>query len=188
MKTLLKTVPIAILVMALASCVSQKGVVSNTNKAKADTEAVVSEVLHYQALAAMEDNEFVIQAKQFFYPNGKHAMQSSLDSYISMQGSEVVFKFDQNARRYMFLDRELISKDSQAQITKGKVMKNGDVQYVLTTKSSQRRIMCLTMLITLYKDSNECSVRIDIDNPASTNNITTIKGAVYPLNDSASVD
>lgn len=174
MKTLLKTLPIAILIVALASCAAQKIAVNNT----AETKAVVSQVLYDQALKALDERQFTIQAKEFYFPN---KIQASADSYISMQGDGVVVRFAPNIFPSSVRFAPLLIEDDIAKMTRGKVKKNGDAQFVLTLSGEYHGIQEYKALITLYHNSNNCVVRLE--NGRTGANVANFRAEVFPVRD-----
>ena len=76
MKTILKSLSIIILVVAMAGCAAQKG--GN----KADTFG--SEALYIQALKALKNRNFIIKIKEFYFPSD-NAPVNSKNSYVSLQ-------------------------------------------------------------------------------------------------------
>ena len=76
MKTILKSLSIIILVVAMAGCAAQKG--GN----KADTFG--SEALYIQALKALKNRNFIIKINEFYFPSDK-APVNSTNSYVTVQ-------------------------------------------------------------------------------------------------------
>lgn len=87
MKTILKSLSIIILVVAMAGCAAQKG--GN----KADTFG--SEALYIQALKALKNRNFIIKINEFYFPSDK-APVNSTNSYVSMQGNHAVIRMSQD--------------------------------------------------------------------------------------------
>lgn len=180
MKTLLKSLQITVLVMALASCATQKRVVNNTPEIK----AVVSQVQYDQALKALDEHQFIIKTKEFYFPRGNPRTKVSTDSYVSMQGSEAVMRLSPS----LFLGTPihyLNIMDSAAKITKGKVKKNGDAQFILEINGGHYWTG-YKLLITLYGNSNKCEARVNGGKFEMDNNFN-FKGEVYPFKDSIAV-
>ena len=64
MKTTLRISAGIMLIMALAGCAAQKGG-NNTVKSTAE------EVLYKQAIQALDERKFIIEATEFYFPGGK---------------------------------------------------------------------------------------------------------------------
>ena len=71
------------LIMALAGCAAQKGG-NNTGKSTAE------EVLYKQAIQALDERKFIIEATEFYFPGGKPPTKSETNSQIFMDGNKAV--------------------------------------------------------------------------------------------------
>lgn len=167
MKTILKSLSIIILVVAMAGCAAQKG--GN----KADTFG--SEALYIQALKALKNRNFIIKINEFYFPSDK-APVNSTNSYVSMQGSHAVIRMSQDFPSQIPSNRN--TESDNAEITKGSAKKNGDIQFHMLIKGAEKW-QDRELIIILYKNTNQCFVNINRGH--SGQNIVNFKGYVYPL-------
>lgn len=146
MKEILKLLPLVLFVIASTSCRTQKPV---DNK---------SQVLYQEASKALDEHRFILEAYEFYLPSDKSPVKYSSGSYISMYGSKALIKYSPdlappNPAGYLDI------KDDKAKITREKDSKKGDMHFTLSLKGDEhwknRKI-----LITLYKNTNECFVQI----------------------------
>ena len=86
MKTTLRISAGIMLIMALAGCAAQKGG-NNTGKSTAE------EVLYKQAIQALDERKFIIEATEFYFPGGKPPTKSETNSQIFMDGNKAVIRF-----------------------------------------------------------------------------------------------
>lgn len=167
MKTILKSLSIIILVVAMAGCAAQKG--GN----KADTFG--SEALYIQALKALKNRNFIIKINEFYFPSDK-APVNSTNSYVSMQGNHAVIRMSQDFPSQIPSNRN--TESDNAEITKGSAKKNGDIQFHMLIKGAEKW-QDRELIIILYKNTNQCFVNINRGH--SGQNIVNFKGYVYPL-------
>ena len=167
MKTILKSLSIIILVVAMAGCAAQKG--GN----KADTFG--SEALYIQALKALKNRNFIIKINEFYFPSDK-APVNSTNSYVSMQGSHAVIRMSQDFPSQIPSNRN--TESDNAEITKGTTKKNGDMQFSMKIKGGLPR-QSWEFLIVLYKNTNECFVQTNGGYDGT--NVINFKGHIYPL-------
>ncbi|MCD8275337.1 MAG: DUF4251 domain-containing protein [Alistipes sp.] len=168
MKTPPRILVLIILVMSVAGCAAQKGG-NNTGKSTAE------EMLYTQALKALEERNFIIKIDEFHFPSDKVPVNST-NSYVSMQGSHAVIRMSQDCPS-RFLSYQNTESDN-AEITKGSVKKNGDIQFHMLIKGAEKW-QDRELIIILYKNTNQCFVNINRGH--SGQNIVNFKGYVYPL-------
>lgn len=167
MRKLLRQLPLLALVIVLSSC--------QVKKQMADNPSVKSEILYQQALKALDEGMFIIEGEEFYFPSVKRPVKISRGSYISMQNPKAVINFTPDVfPKYPWT--WLIIEDNAAQLTKGKTKKNGDLQFHLKVEGNQEWLR-RNILITLYKGTNECFVRV---NNRAGSNLVDFKGKIYP--------
>ena len=170
MKTILKPLSIIILIMALAGCAAQK---SGNNPGKSTAE----EVLYKQAIQALGERKFIIEATEFYFPGDKPPTKSETNSHISMDGNKAVIRFSPDLFPRSPLDHWNIEDDA-AEITKGEHKKNGDIQFSMKIDGAQKW-QDKELIIILYKNTNACFVHVN--GGYSGHNIVDFKGHIYPL-------
>ena len=139
------------LALVLAGCAATKSA-SAPEPRSVDGDAA-SAALHEQALRALDARMFVIKGDEFYLPGDKIPVKQSPDSYISMQGTHAVIRSTW---------RTLNIEDDAAEMTLLKRKRNGDLQYrllIVGPQNAQDR----EVIVTLYKGSNKCFVRINKD-------------------------
>ena len=112
-----------------------------------------------EALQALADRSFTIEAEEFFLPESKSPVKSASGSYVSMLGNKGTIRFSRNVfPREVW--RRLNIEDDAAEITEMERKKNGDRQFYLKIAGPQageeREI-----ILTLYKDTNKCHARVN---------------------------
>lgn len=146
MKATIKIVAISILFLALSGCSAQK------RAAGADAAA-----LHAQAVQALAQRRFILEADEFFFPGSKTPV-AAVDSSISLAGDRAQVDFVQAVFPKENIDH-LRFTDSAAELSEEKARKNGDRLFCLRLRGGQnwqnRKIV-----ITLYADSNRCYVQV----------------------------
>lgn len=169
MKTALKLQPIIVLIIVFIGCQAPKTVI--------DIKKAESEVLYNQAFKALEERKFIIKGDEFSFPSNESPNKYSTDSYISMQNDQAIIKFSPDLFPRTPWDH-LNIKDDDAQISKGKRKKNGEIQYTVRMKG-HLYWMNRQILITLYEGTHKCFVRVD-DGHAKYN-IVNFTGYIFPL-------
>ena len=146
MRTLSKFSYSATLVLALVltGCAATKSA-SAPEPRSVDGDAA-SAALHEQALRALDARMFVIKGDEFYLPGDKIPVKQSPDSYISMQGTHAVIRLSPNLFPRSTW-RTLNIEDDAAEMTLLKRKRSGDLE----------------VIVTLYKGSNKCFVRINKD-------------------------
>ena len=152
MRTLSKFSYSATLVLALVltGCAATKSA-SAPEPRSVDGDAA-SAALHEQALRALDE---------FYLPGDKIPVKQSPDSYISMQGTHAVIRLSPNLFPRSTW-RTLNIEDDAAEMTLLKRKRSGDLQYrllIVGPQNAQDR----EVIVTLYKGSNKCFVRINKD-------------------------
>ena len=170
MKTPSRILVLIMLIMALAGCAAQKGG-NNTGKSTAE------EVLYKQAIQALDERKFIIEATEFYFPGGKYPTKSETNSQISMDGNKAVIRFSPDLFPRSPMDHWNIEDDA-AEITKGEHKKNGDIQFSMKIDGAQKW-QDKELIIILYKNTNACFVHVN--GGYSGHNIVDFKGYVYPL-------
>lgn len=136
-----------------------------------------AETLYQQAVKALNEQKFRINANEFFFPGDKSPVKPSVGNYLSMQGKQAVLKFSPDLFPGTPLSYLTIT-DEDAEIVEEKRKKNGDVQYSLKmiglANNQDRKI-----LITLYKNSNKCYVQVF--NELLAYHIVDFTGQVFPI-------
>ena len=148
-----------VLVLVLAGCAATKSA-SAPEPRSVDGDAA-SAALHEQALRALDARMFVIKGDEFYLPGDKIPVKQSPDSYISMQGTHAVIRLSPNLFPRSTW-RTLNIEDDAAEMTLLKRKRNGDLQYrllIVGPQNAQDR----EVIVTLYKGSNKCFVRINKD-------------------------
>ena len=148
-----------VLVLVLAGCAATKSA-SAPEPRSVDGDAA-SAALHEQALRALDARMFVIKGDEFYLPGDKIPVKQSPDSYISMQGTHAVIRLSPNLFPRSTW-RTLNIEDDAAEMTLLKRKRNGDLQYrllIVGPQTAQDR----EVIVTLYKGSNKCFVRINKD-------------------------
>lgn len=158
------------LIMAMAGCAAQK-TGSRTG------ESTAEEVLYKQAIQALDERKFIIEATEFYFPGGKYPTKSETNSQISMDGNKAVIRFSPDLFPRSPMDHWNIEDDA-AEITKGSAKKNGDIQFHMLIKGAEKW-QDRELIIILYKNTNQCFVNINRGH--SGQNIVNFKGYVYPL-------
>ena len=144
------------LALVLAGCAATKSA-SAPEPRSVDGDAA----LHEQALRALDARMFVIKGDEFYLPGDKIPVKQSPDSYISMQGTHAVIRLSPNLFPRSTW-RTLNIEDDAAEMTLLKRKRNGDLQYrllIVGPQNAQDR----EVIVTLYKGSNKCFVRINKD-------------------------
>ena len=157
MKTTLRISAGIMLIMALAGC--------------------AEEVLYKQAIQALDERKFIIEATEFYFPGGKPPTKSETNSQIFMDGNKAVIRFSPDLFPRSPMDHWNI-EDNAAEITKGEHKKNGDIQFCMKIDGAQKW-QDKELIIILYKNTNTCFVHVN--GGYSGHNIVDFKGYVYPL-------
>ena len=97
MKTTLRISAGIMLIMALAGCAAQKGG-NNTVKSTAE------EVLYKQAIQALDERKFIIEATEFYFPGGKPPTKSETNSQIFMDGILTTAAVRRNVEEFNLLE------------------------------------------------------------------------------------
>ena len=162
MRTLSKFSYSATLVLALVltGCAATKSA-SAPEPRSVDGDAA-SAALHEQALRALDARMFVIKGDEFYLPGDKIPVKQSPDSYISMQGTHAVIRLSPNLFPRSTW-RTLNIEDDAAEMTLLKRKRSGDLQYRLLIVGPQNAQGQREVIVTLYKGSNKCFVRINKD-------------------------
>lgn len=169
MRTLISLLPALMLIVSLSGC--------QTRKLALDS-SIESEGLHQQALLALEQQKFIIEANEFVFPSVSSPAKMSSGSYISMQDSKATISFTPDVfpgSPWSYLKIE----DNAAGIEKKDSKKNGDLLFSMKMDGGKpwlRRVI----LITLYPNTNKCFVQVNEQTGA---NVVNIKGVVYPKTD-----
>lgn len=158
------------LITALTGCAAQKGG-NRTGK------SIAQEVLYKQAIHALEERKFIIEATEFYFPDGKVPIKAATDSHISMDGNKAVIRFSPDLFPRSPMDHWNIEDDA-AEITKEETKKSGDMQFRMKIDGAQKW-QEKELIIILYKNTNECLV--DVNGGYSGRNILKFKGHIYPL-------
>lgn len=159
MKIISKFLYLVILMPILAGCAATKSA-SAPEPRSVDGDAA-SAVLHEQALRALDARMFIIKGNEFYLPGDKIPVKQSPDSYISMQGTHAVIRLSPSLFPRSTW-RTLNIEDDAAEMTLLKRKRNGDLQYrllIVGPQTAQDR----EVIVTLYKGSNKCFVRINKD-------------------------
>ena len=168
MKTLLKLLAILTLLISSTSCQTQK---TSVDVATAGN----SEILYQQALKALDNHNFVIEATEIYLPSSKSPMKITSGSYLSMNGSQGIINFTSDV-----FPRDpwsyLVITDNEAEITKVKEKKNGDQIYKVKIDGEEQWLR-RSVMITLYNNTNQCFVQI---NDRAGMKVADFKGNVYP--------
>lgn len=166
MKTLLRFLIAVLLIGSSAGCASQKS-----------SRSAESEVLHNQALKALDNHRFIIRVDEF-YPVGKPVKKAS-DSYMLMRDDRCEIKFSPDLLTGHPFDVSGGNYTADAKITKVKSKKNGDLQFNMkvfgTDQWKEYRIS-----ITLYKTTNQCFVQLQNE---FNKQVIRLKGHIYALAD-----
>lgn len=168
MKTLLKLLLILTLLISSASCQTQKtsvGVATAGN----------SEILYQQALQALGNHKFVIEAAEIYLPSSKSPIKTTSGSYLSMDNNQGIINFTPDV-----FPRDpwsyLVITDNTAKITKVKEKKNGDLIYKMKIDGEEQWLR-RSVIITLYKNTNQCFVQI---NDRAGSKVADFKGNINP--------
>lgn len=136
--------PGVLLGVALLGCATQK-----PQSAEADG-------LHRQAVAALDERRFTIEAIEF-YPASGAAPVSALDSYISMNGKYAVMRISPDVLPHLMRENRQV-EDHSVKMTELKSRKTGERQYRMKIEDADISWMNEEMVITLYKGTNLCLV------------------------------
>lgn len=166
MRTIIRLFSIAILMIALTGCKTQKPAV----------KTIKSEALYQQALKALDEHLFIIEASEFYFTTGE-SPQSSPGSYISMRGDKVNVRFTPNLFPGTPLG-DLNVTDNMAEMTKENSKKNGNTQFIIKIKGYKSWLDC-NLFITLYKNSNQCFVQVKGTKIEAV--IVSFIGLVHPI-------
>lgn len=158
------------LIMVLTGCAAQKG-------GKKNGENIAKKVLHSQAIHALEERKFILEATEFYFPDGKTPIKPATDSHISMDDNKAVIRFSPDLFPRSPMDHWNIEDDA-AEITKEETKKNGDMQFRMQIDGAQKW-QEKELIIILYKNTNECLVHVN--GGYSGRNILKFKGHIYPL-------
>lgn len=148
MKTILKMLSAIALMAALTGCKTRHFAI---NEAEG--------VLYEQALKALNERQFVIEADEFYLGDSDASpVKQASGSYISMQGNLAIIKYSANLfPKYPF---ELLeTRDSDAKMTEVKSKRNGDVRFTIEI-DDERPWKRYRIPITLYKNTNKCFVQV----------------------------
>lgn len=147
---------------------------------KSDVNKVASEVNYKQALKALNDQKFIIKIEEFYDSSNETPLQYPTDSYISMQGDKATLRlspelFYNNTVQYTV-------EDNTTKISKAKQLKNGDMEYrmkIFGDANWKKK----NIIITLYKDSNNCFVMIKNQQHIHISNTIHVnfRGKILPL-------
>lgn len=163
MKTLSRFLIAVLLVGSSAGCASQKS-----------SRSAESEVLHKQALKALDNHRFIIRVDEF-YPVGKPVKKAS-DSYMLMRDDRCEIKFSPD----FLTGSHIITRDdfsSTAELSEAEKKKNGDREFVMKLKNNEQWRENKVLII-LYENTNQCFVQFQNE---SNKNIYRLKGHIYPL-------
>ena len=167
MKTILKSLSIIILVVAMAGCAAQKG--GN----KADTFG--SEALYIQALKALKNRNFIIKINEFYFPSDK-APVNSTNSYVSMQGNHAVIRMSQDFPSAFSSNRD--TESDAVEISDGARKRKGNMQFHMKIKGAEKW-QDKELIIILYNNTNQCFVRLH--GGYAGVNVINFKGHIYPM-------
>ena len=167
MKTILKSLSIIILVVAMAGCAAQKG--GN----KADTFG--SEALYIQALKALKNRNFIIKINEFYFPSDK-APVNSTNSYVSMQGNHAVIRMSQDFPSAFSSNRD--TESDAVEISDGERKRKGNMQFHMKIKGAEKW-QDKELIIILYNNTNQCFVRLH--GGYAGVNVINFKGHIYPM-------
>ncbi|WP_418176376.1 hypothetical protein, partial [Alistipes finegoldii] len=167
MKTILKSLSIIILVVAMAGCAAQKG--GN----KADTFG--SEALYIQALNALKNRDFIIKINEFYFPSDK-APVNSTNSYVSMQGNHAVIRMSQDFPSAFSSNRD--TESDAVEISDGERKRKGNMQFHMKIKGAEKW-QDKELIIILYNNTNQCFVRLH--GGYAGVNVINFKGHIYPM-------
>lgn len=177
MKTILRILPVLLLIAGLSGCSAQKPAVG-TDRRGAGPDALSGggpEALYGQALKALDGRRFVVEAAEFYLPKGGSPVKSPSGSYISMQGNKGIICFSRNVFPRETWKR-LNIEDDTAEITEMEPKKNGDRQFFIKIvgpqKGEEREI-----ILTLYRNTNKCFARV---NYYRSSHLFDFIGYVYP--------
>lgn len=169
MKPRLRILLAFLLIVVLSGCSVQKPAVG------ADNSAAGAQALYEQALKALEDRRFIVEADEFYLPENRSPVKLPSGSYIAMQGNKGVIRFSRNVFPRE-LPRRLNIEDDAAEITEMERKKNGDRQFYIKIvgpqKGEDREIV-----LTLYKNTNKCFARV---NYYRSGHLFDFSGYVYP--------
>lgn len=141
-----------------------------------------SENSYVQALKALDNHRFFIQAEEFSFPGEETStpIRPSSKSYISMDNKLAVINFASDVyppNSLGFRGGQTI-EDNSAEMKKIKSKKNGDMEYLLNMRGDamwkDRKV-----LIVLYGKTNKCFIQIT--NKRMGDILVNITGKVYPL-------
>ncbi|WP_444104047.1 DUF4251 domain-containing protein [Bacteroides sp.] len=166
MKTIIRILPILILNLLLASC--------HTAESVAKVSDSKSMILYQQALDALENHKFIIEATELYLPISKVSIKSSIGSYISMLGQYAIINFTPDVfpgDPWPYLKIE----DTAAEIKTAKIKTNGDLQFDMKIEGNQEWLK-RRILITVYKNTNQCFVQV---NDRAGTNIINFRGNIY---------
>lgn len=168
MKTILKSLSIIILVVAMAGCAAQK---SGNNPGKSTAE----EVLYTQALKALEERNFIIKIDEFHFPSDK-APVNSTNSYVSMQGNHAVIRMSQDFPSAFSSNRD--TESDAVEISDGERKRKGNMQFHMKIKGAEKW-QDKELIIILYNNTNQCFVRLH--GGYAGVNVINFKGHIYPM-------
>lgn len=177
MKPVSKFLYSAILLFVLTGCAANKP--ASAPDPKSVDGDVASAALHQQALRALDARKFIIEGAEFYLLKGKSPVKSSSGSSISMNGNRAAIRLSPELYAHVYWD-DLDIKDDAAEITLLKRKRNGDLQYRLVITGSQYG-QEREVIVTLYKGTNKCFVRIDSGRSGATTNILNFTGHIYPV-------
>lgn len=89
-----------------------------------------------QAIQALDERKFIIEATEFYFPGGKPPTKSETNSQIFMDGNKAVIRFSPDLFPRSPMDHWNIEDDA-AEITKGEHKKNGDIQFCMKIDGAQ---------------------------------------------------
>lgn len=167
MKKKVELIHIFLITFLLISC--------HTSQMVSDVKLVESQILYQQAIKALENQQFVIQASELYPFRKKKTVITTPGSYISMNNYQAVIYFTPDVfpgDPWTYLS----IKDDASKMTTIKEKKNGDRQYIIKV-NSDREWLRREVLITLYKNTNKCFVQVK-DRAGSS--VIDFKGELYP--------
>lgn len=121
-----------------------------------------SSAVHLQAVKALDEGNFVIEADEFFIPSmeSDKPFRSSTRSFISLENGKAVIKIypDVTPPNITWSNMETIGS---GMITFQKMnKKNGEMKYLLDIVDDDENWKNLKGTLTLYRDSNKCYLQL----------------------------
>lgn len=146
-------------------------------EARKAAEAAYDEMMYEQALQAVKEQNFILEATRVEFRRGFFQDVSPVVNFISMKGDEATVQLVLNQGMSRLPDPNGlggITVEGRASQVKMDTNKNGDLHFSMLVQGA---VLSANISFTLVKGSNKCSVTVD---PIFSGNRVTFVGELFP--------